>query len=560
MMESAAEFCLARASWQPMIFAEDPRRSDLLGLKPDWPVGPVRIAVLRNQPFEFVASVLTPFLAFSGWMPEFTYSAYSDTLDFEPAADTGLILVWLDFDRYQLDGDALLSWISERLAGLRRATDVNVLITDWVGPGERVALVNAGLRQIARDLPGVYVADQSGIGARLGSAYRDARTARIAGTTISDRASIATARQLGLAWLPALLEPGIKAVAVDLDGTLYGGVLGEDGPRGIAVSPAHLELQHHLLALKRSGVFLAALSRNDPQDVHGLFDERTDLALGLDDFSVVVASWDSKADGLRRIARELRIGEEAILLVDDNPGELAAVATEFPTIRCLHAADPALTARAMTMFPGLFRFSVSVSDRARVADLKAAAQRNDAMLRSQDPMAYLRSLEVELTLAVDDRAHVSRLSELSSKTNQFNTGLSRLSPAQVASYMGDSQRHAVSIALADRLSDSGIIGAVFTRRQGARLIVDEIAISCRALGRGLETIMIGEAVRRAGGGATLTEVVFRLTPGPRNEPARAWLAQVAGPFDPDAGEVLVPWTSLAQMPDAVSIRSPEKAA
>ena len=560
MTESAAETCLALASWQPVLFAEDPRRSDLFGLKPSWPLRPVRITVLRNQPFEFVASVLTPFLAFSGWMPEITYSAYSDTLDFEPAADTDLILIWLDFDRYQLDTDALLSWLRERLGRLRMQTDVNLLITDWVGPGERVAKVNAGLRQMARELPGVYVADQAGIGARLGSAYRDTRTARIAGTTISDRASIAAARQLGLAWLPALLEPGIKAVAVDLDGTLYGGVLGEDGPRGIVLSPAHLELQRRLLALKQSGVFLAAVTRNDTQDVQRLFEDRTDLALGLDDFSVVVASWDSKADGVRRLARELRIAEDAILLVDDNPGELAAVASELPTIRCLHAADPALTARAVTMFPGLFRFSVSVSDLARIADLKAAAQRSDAVLRSQDPMAYLRSLQVELALAVDDRADVARLSELSNKTNQFNTGLSRFTPAQVAHYMDDPQRHAVSIALADRLSTSGIIGAVFTRREGARLIVDEIAISCRALGRGLETIMIGEAVRRAAGGATPTRVAFRFTPGPRNQPARTWLAQVAGPFDPDSDLVLVPWNALAQVPDAVSIRSPEKAA
>lgn len=560
MTESAAETCLARASWQPVLFAEDPRRSDLFGLKPSWPLRPVRITVLRNQPFEFVASVLTPFLAFSGLMPEITYSAYSDTLDFEPAADTDLILIWLDFDRYQLDTDALLSWLRERLGRLRMQTDVNLLITDWVGPGERVAKVNAELRQMARELPGVYVADQAGIGARLGSAYRDTRTARIAGTTISDRASIAAARQLGLAWLPALLEPGIKAVAVDLDGTLYGGVLGEDGPRGIVLSPAHLELQRRLLALKQSGVFLAAVTRNDTQDVQRLFEERTDLALGLDDFSVVVASWDSKADGVRRLARELRIAEDAILLVDDNPGELAAVASELPTIRCLHAADPALTARAVTMFPGLFRFSVSVSDLARIADLKAAAQRSDAVLRSQDPMAYLRSLQVELALAVDDRADVARLSELSNKTNQFNTGLSRFTPAQVAHYMDDPQRHAVSIALADRLSTSGIIGAVFTRREGARLIVDEIAISCRALGRGLETIMIGEAVRRAAGGATPTRVAFRFTPGPRNQPARTWLAQVAGPFDPHSDLVLVPWNALAQVPDAVSIRSPEKAA
>ena len=540
----SAEAWLTRASWQPIIFGERLRRADLLALKPSWPRRSFRLQVLRNQPFEFIASVLKPFLAYAGWETQTAFSAYDDSLSLPPGPGADVILVWLDFDRFHLAADELAAWMDDRLASLRAKTAAAVLVSDWPAESEAATGFNLALRRIANRLPGVYVADQAAIARTLGGAYIDRRVARVSGMTLSDAACLITARQMGLGWLPAILEPGIKAVAVDFDGTLYGGVLGEDGPGGLTVTDAHLRLQRQLLALRERGIFLAGVTRNDAGDIDRLFAQRPDLPLRREDFSSLLASWDSKAQSMRRVAQELRINPDAILFVDDNPGELAAVAAAWPGIRCLHAADAALTAKALECYPGLVRLTATASDAVRVSDLAAAAARAEAERQSLDPDAYLRSLKIELSFALDPADQHQRLHELSTKTNQFNTALLRLSPTDIARYLNEPGRHIVSIALRDRLSDSGVIGAVFTRLDGQRIIVDEVDISCRALGRHLEHLMIMQAVRLAIAGQPVTAVAFGFTAGPRNAPARAWLEELAGAAI-DRDSVSIPWDAAA---------------
>jgi FkbH-like protein len=541
----SAEAWIARAGWQPVIFSDQLRRADLLALMPSWPLRTFRLTVLRNHAFEFVGSVLKPFLAYAGWEVQISYSDYDDSLSLPPGRDADVVLVWVDFERFRIVGDELAGWMDDRLASLRMNTEAPILISDWPAESEGAVRFNSALRRIADQLPGVYVANQAATARALGDGYVDRRAARLAGMALSDAACLLTARHLGLGWLPAVLEPGIKAVAVDFDGTLWAGVLGEDGPGGLTLTPAHLELQQELLSLRDRGIFLAGVTRNDPADIDRLFAQRPDLPLHREHFSALVASWDDKADSLRRVAEQLRLTPDAFLFIDDNVGELASAAVAWPGIRCLHAAEPALTSRAVRCFPGLMRLKTTATDQLRLQDLAAAATREQGRREGADPNAYLRSLEVELTFAVDARDQQHRLHELSTKTNQFNTTLLRLSPLEVARYIDEPDRHVVSIALRDRLSDSGLIGAVFTRLEGERLIVDEVDISCRALGRRLEPLMIMEAVRRAIGGKAVTALTFAFQPGPRNGPARAWLEHLAGPVPDGTGAVSIAWDASA---------------
>jgi len=539
----SAESTLARAGWQPVIFGERLRRADLLALVPSWPLQSFRLHVLRNHSFEFVASVLRPFLAYAGWEAQITYSDYDDSLSEPPDPKADVVLVWVDFDRYRLDGDQLAKWIDRRLTLLRQATDSPILVTDWGADGDAAVRFNAALRASTERLPDVCVAEQSAIARSLGKGYLDRRGALVSAMALSDVACLETARQFGLGVMPGILEPGIKAVALDFDGTLYEGVLGDDGPAGIVITAAHAELHRRLLELRIRGIFLAGVTHNEPADVDRLFAERKDFALRREHFSSLVVGWSPKRDGLRRVAGDLRIAADAILFIDDNPGELASAASELPGIRCFHAGEPSLTVRAVGLFPGLRRSASTATDRLRVRDLAAAAKRDEKQRQSKDPDSYLRSLDVQLGFAVDSRADQRRMQELSNKTNQFNTALLRLSATEVARYIDEPARHAVSISLRDRLSDSGVIGAMFTRLDGRRLVVDEVDISCRALGRRLERLMIMEAVRRAIGSGDVAEVAFAFRPGPRNTPAREWLAEVAGPFPEGAGSVSTPWNA-----------------
>jgi HAD superfamily phosphatase (TIGR01681 family) len=319
---------LSRTSWQSAIFAAQLNRADLIQLKPGWACDSLRLNVHRNQPFEFIGSVLPKFLAYSGWSAALHYGPYDDSLSFAEVPPADAEIVWLDFDRYAEAGrgPSWFAWLQQRLGRLRATTLGPVLLLDEASPDHGTDRFNRELRKVVSELPGVHVLPQSMIAAGLTDNYIDRRLAGISGTQLSDQACLETARWLGLAWLPAALGVRIKCVVVDLDWTLYEGAIAEDGPDGIRISEAHKDLMRGLLQLRRQGIFLAALTRNDPADVEAFFEGNPEMPLKRSDLDAVVASWGSKARGLDAIADSLRIGTDSLLMVDDNAGEIAEAA------------------------------------------------------------------------------------------------------------------------------------------------------------------------------------------------------------------------------------------
>jgi FkbH-like protein len=531
---------LRRAQWQETLFSSEPARLDLLRLKPEWACVPLRLRVHRNQAFEFVASVLTPFLAFDGRVPEISYSDYDDSLAFRLNTPANVELLWLDFERYRerMTNAELIAWLQDRVTELRAGSAAPILIAD--SPGEADAEINEALVRISSVVPGVRIVPMSEICIPLGSRVFDVRAARVTGMRLSDAACILAARALGLTWLPAAVTPRVKAIVLDLDNTLYNGVLGEDGPAGLQLTPAHEALHRQFLMLRDQGIYLALASRNEASDVDRLFMERPDFLLRSEHFSARSIAFRDKPTGLNEIARALRIAPDAILFVDDNPGEIAAVAGEIPGIRILHAADTALAVRALQFYPGLHGYPSGRDDARRIADLSSAGERARMAHSYRNPEDYLRSLEVVLTFAIDATSHLGRMAELSVKTNQFNTAFLRLSEAQVAHRLADPECRNVTIALRDRLSDSGTVAVLFLRRYEATLFADEMVISCRALGRGIEEFMVTEALRLVLQDLPAREVRFAFTEGPRNGPARDFLTAYTGkPIGP--GGVTISW-------------------
>jgi len=235
-------------------------------------------------------------------------------------------------------------------------------------------------------------------------------------------------------------------------------------------------------------------------------------------------------------------------LLDDNIGELVETAAAIPGLRQLHAgADPALTARALARQPGLAGAGAAFAGRA--SDLQANVQRLELVEAFEDDNAYLEALQVELRFELNPKDRLGRLAELSRKTNQFNLSLRRLDEVAVSRYLNDADQGAVHISLADRLADSGSVAAVFVRREDGRLIVDELCVSCRALGRRLEDVMIASACIGAAQLLGATEIVFDYRAGPRNQPALDWLAAFAHVSGMGAeGRVVVPLSVLEATP------------
>ena len=526
--------CLDKAARQDVLFATSPSYAELISLECHWPADGVAVRVHRNQSFELVERLLRPFLAFAGRRADVTYSPYDDSLPMETDGSADLEVVWIDFGRYAESGEPLAAWFNERIATLRSRSSAPILVCDWAAESEGATAFNAALRTSVAALAGVYVCEQSQIAQSLGTAYVDVRSTTVAGTPLSRQATVLTARSMGLRWIPAALGMRVKAVVVDLDNTLYSGVLSEDGLDGIVVTDEHRALQRDLIELSRRGVFLAVATRNDPQDVAQLLAADGPLELHAADLAASTATWDDKAVGIGSIANKLGIHPDSMLFIDDNAGELAQVAAET-SVSCLHATDPVPTRRGLGLYPGLFRFHLGKDDSVRVQDIQASSVRAAEFAAATDPAAYRRALGARLLFRVNPNELVDRLHELSAKTNQFNTALRRLTAADVAEYVRGGERRVVSVALADRLSDSGVVAAIFAHREASVLHVDEISISCRALGRQLEQTMVVESVRRMLLELPSSAVMVDWRRGARNGPALDWLGASSGSLVGDEG-------------------------
>jgi FkbH-like protein len=537
---------IEKALWQPTLFANPPRRLELAALKPSWPLIPVAAAVHRNTPFEYITQAMSAFLAYGGLRFDFRFSEYDDSLQFQLDGedDADIHVVWLDFERYHArsEEDDLAGWLGERLKVLRQNTNAPILVANWPAFDAAAEAVNQGLEETVATIPGMRIYDRRPLLAELGSGFLDRRLMDIGATTLSGPAAVLTARELGLRWLPAALGPRMKCIALDFDNTLYLGVLGEDGVDGVVLTPAHLALQKRLVALADEGIFLAAVSKNESSDVEQLLERRSDFPLRREHFSAMAVSWELKSSGLGRVAKTLRIGLDAIMFMDDNLGEIGDVGAACPMVRCIHSADPNLALAALTDGPYLLSWSRDDIGRLRSSDLAAIATREAQMAETADPISYLATLDTRLVFSMNPLQHADRLYELSNKTNQFNLALRRFKEAAVDRWLECPGPRAVTIQLSDRLSDSGVIGMMLLKVEERTLFVEELCISCRALGRKIEDLMIATAIEGALGALDCETVAFAHATGSRNAPARDWLSAFSGhELDVSEGYCLLPW-------------------
>lgn len=314
-----------------------------------------------------------------------------------------------------------------------------------------------------------------------------------------------------------------KCLVLDLDNTLWGGVIGDEGLEGIvlgqggAAGEAFADFQRYAAALGRRGVILAVCSKNDEAIALEAFDRHPEMVLRRGDIAAFRANWTDKAANLRAIAAELNIGLDALVFADDNPFERTLVRTELPMVAVPELPDdPALFARCIGD-AGYFE-SLGLTEEDAVRTRRYADNRDRAALQSQatDLASYLRSLDMELRWSHVNGLGLERVSQLVNKTNQFNLTTHRRSREQIAALIDDPRWLVVQFRLVDRLGDNGMIAVVIGFINDDRhLEIDSWLMSCRVLGRGVEEATIatvmGEA-RRMGA----TGVVGRYRPTPKN--------------------------------------------
>ncbi|MBN8902128.1 MAG: HAD-IIIC family phosphatase, partial [Rhodospirillales bacterium] len=288
-----------------------------------------------------------------------------------------------------------------------------------------------------------------------------------------------------------------KCLVLDLDNTLWGGVIGDDGLAGIrlgagADGEAFVAFQLYVRALKERGVILAACSKNDAETAASVFRDHPDSVLRFEDFAVFVANWDNKADNLRDIARRLNLGLDALVFVDDNPMERDIVRRQLPEVAVVDLPeDPSGYVTALAA-PGWFEaaaFSAEDAERSRYYADNAA--REAVRSRFVDMGAYLHSLEMVATVGGADPFHLPRMAQLIGKSNQFHLTGTRYGEAELAALAARPDVTVRHIRLADRFGDNGLIACLLLRHDGGDLVVDTWVMSCRVLGRSVEAFTVG---------------------------------------------------------------------
>lgn len=491
---------------QAFLFEKETKRLDLINfvsaIEPSY-----RISVYRNHSFELIENTIKPYLEYGRLGVEFSYSSYDDSLSFlELDLSADMVILWLDLSVYSLPD--LSGFIESRVAQLREIYNGNILLAHF-GHDAEISLDKLQVEQYRL----------AKFQTSLGEKFFDLRMESFSGTKLSHIASLGVSRDLGLNYLPALLRPNLKGIVVDLDNTLYKGVLGEDGVDGVFLSESHRQLQAKLKDLSQQGFFLCVASKNDERDVTQLFEDRADFPLEMGDFVKVCANWGSKADSITSIAESLNISSDSLLFIDDNMGELVSVLEVHPEVSIIWAKDEArITHDIVSNYPGLLKLNCKREDGLRREDTLANKERLQ-MQSALSKESYIRDLNMALVYEVDNLAHVDRVAELSNKTNQFIFSYLRYSYQQIQALMKSSESTVVSISLSDRLSDSGLIGVIVINKQIDVGVLEECLVSCRALGRGVDQAIVLGAVSTALSSLGLKRLKVNFVAGERNLPA-----------------------------------------
>ncbi|MEU6426358.1 HAD-IIIC family phosphatase [Microbispora sp. NPDC046973] len=321
--------------------------------------------------------------------------------------------------------------------------------------------------------------------------------------------------------LHAMTTPRPKVVAVDCDGTLWDGVVGEDGPDGVVIGPERMEIWRELARQVAAGRLLCLCSKNEEKDVREVFARHPELPVGLDDVAAMRVGWEAKSQALRSLAAELDLGLDSFVFLDDSPVECAEVRAGCPEVLTLRLPAGAAEAAAFLRhcWP-LDLAAVTEADRERTRRYQEERQREQA--RDEMSLAdFFATLDLRVTITPAGSEHEARAAQLAERTNQFNlSGARRLD--------GD-EKFVVDVR--DRFGDYGVVGLTDVRTEGDTLRAGAFLLSCRALGRGVEHRMLAHlgalALER---GLARVALAFRATE--RNRPARDFLAALPARVEP----------------------------
>jgi FkbH-like protein len=399
-----------------------------------------------------------------------------------------------------------------------------------VGQSGLIRQINRELRRIAAGFHGVYILDYDALVARHGSEpWHDERKWLTARLPIAASHLIHMAREW-MRFIVPLSGRTAKVLVVDLDNTLWGGVIGEDGMTGIKVGPeypgaAYQALQRALLDLSRKGILLAVCSKNNLDDAMEALEKHPGMLVRAKHFAAMRINWTDKAQNLREIARELNVGIDALAFLDDNPFEREQIRAVLPEVTVIdlgkNPLEYAVAVRNCAVFE---RLTLSSEDQQRTEMYAAQKQRAGAEQNFQSKEDFFRFLEQEAELEPVSDLTLARIAQLTQKTSQFNLTTRRYSEPQIAEMAKRPEWHIFSIRVRDRFGDHGLVGVAIAHDEGEQCEVDTFLLSCRVIGRTVETALLAHLAESAAQRGR-KQLFGWFLPTKKNAPARDFYEQ-----------------------------------
>lgn len=381
--------------------------------------------------------------------------------------------------------------------------------------------LNFLLMQGCQEVKNVYLIDLDAIQATVGrEVFSDPKLYYIAKMPISVDILPKVAKKV-LDQVQALWGMTKKCVVLDLDNTLWGGVIGDDGLSGIQIGElgtghAFSDFQAWLKELKNRGMLLAVCSKNNEPAAREPFEKHPEMVLRLEDISMFVANWEDKASNIRSIQKTLNIGMDSLVFLDDNPFERNLVRSMIPEITVPELPeDPALYLQYLRSL-GLFETaSYSAEDAGRTRQYRQQAERAVFEASFQSYGDYLEGLAMKAVAAPFDVFHYPRIAQLTQRSNQFNLRTLRYTEAEIEAISKDDNKITLYFTLKDRFGDHGLIAVVILDKREDHLFISEWLMSCRVLKRGMEEFIVNKILHTAADNG-FRKVIGEYIPTPKN--------------------------------------------
>lgn len=330
--------------------------------------------------------------------------------------------------------------------------------------------------------------------------------------------------------ISARLRPPVKVLVLDADNTLWGGICGEENPAALQLDGPWHDLRNFAAGKRNQGILLGLASKNQAEDVDRVFAERAgDLLLTKELFSGWKVNWNPKSQNIRELAAELNLGMDSFVFLDDNPAEVAEVAANCPGVLALTL--PENPEEIPTFLRHLWPLDVSgetSADATRADFYRQETERRELQKNTASFADFLRGLELKVMIEEATSADLSRISQLTKRTNQFNANPLRLSEEEIRQRLKDGCT-CLSVHVTDRFGDYGLVGTILYHapQGGTEVTVELFQLSCRAMGKGVERAMVIALGRRALDlGFGTVSVTYSATD--RNEPCRRFFEEIGG--------------------------------